>query len=178
MFVYLIILFFTKGISVFPVYKIILAEKIDNIYLNSIEVFNMFINSKGIGIKFDNNSEYNIMPMKLLETIKYFYMEHYNNFYYFQTLYKDEYTQLIVSDYCDSFEILHFILEDNGIMIPIEKLFTLNKENNKFTFIFLGKEDEDNIIFGKELMRLMNLKFANNNIIIDNKSFLIDDERF
>ena len=170
--------FYAQTAHILPVYKIILAENINNIYSNANEVFNMFINRKGIGIKFNNNSDYNIMPMQLFETIKNFYRDIYNNLYYFETLYKDEYIQLIISDYCDKLEILHFILEDRGILVPIEELFTFNKENNKFTFAFLGKEDEDYIIFGKELIKLMELKFEGNNLIINNQQFLLEDENF
>ena len=162
----------------FPVYKIIMAENINNIFTISNEVFNMFINRKGIGIKFDNNSEYNIIPMQLFDTIKSFYSDFYNNLYYFETLYKNEYKQLIISDYCDRLETLHFILEDRGIKIPKEELFTLNEENNKFTFTFYGKEDEDIIIFGKELIKAMDLKFEGNNLIINNRKYLIEDDNF
>ena len=158
---------------VFPVYKIILTEKIDNIYSNSNQIFNFFINIKGVGIKFDLNSEVNIIPMHLMETIYHFYRDFYGNFYYFETRTKNEYTELIISDYSESLEIIHFILEDRGIVIPINELFTLNKESNRFTYRFLGKEDEDNIIIGKDLIDVMDIKFEDNN-----KNYSIGNEEF
>ena len=158
---------------IFPVYKIILTEKIDNIYSNSNQIFNFFINIKGVGIKFDLNSEVNIIPMHLMETIYHFYKDFYVNFYYFETRTKNEYTELIISDYSESLEIIHFILEDRGIVIPINELFTLNKESNRFTYRFLGKEDEDNIIIGKDLIDAMDIKFEDNN-----KNYSIGNEEF
>ena len=80
----------------------------------------MFINRKGIGIKFGNNSDYNIMPIQLLEIIKNFYRDIYSNLYYFETLYKEVCKQLIISDYYDRLEILHFILEDKGFLFLLK----------------------------------------------------------
>ena len=116
------------------------------------------------------------MPIQLFEIIRNFYRDIYSNLYYFETLYKEECKQLIISDYCDRLEIIHFILEDKGFLIPIEELFSLNKENNKYSFSFLGKEDEDYIIFGKELRKLMELKFEDNNLFINNQQFLLEYE--
>ena len=160
--------------QVYPVYKIILTENIDNIYSNSNQIFNFFINRKGIGIKFDLNSEISIMPSHLFETIYHFYRDSYGSLYYFETRYRNEYTELMISDYCERIEILHLILEDRGIVIPINELFILNKENDRFTYRFLGKKDEENIIIGNDLIDAMDIQFKDNNdYIIGNEDFVI-----
>ena len=169
----IISILFAQTSPVYPVYKIILTEKIDNIYSSSNQIFNCFINIKGVGIKFDLNSEINIIPMHLMETIYHFYRDFYSNFYYFETRAKNEYTELIISDYSESLEIIHFILEDRGIVIPINELFILDKESKRFTYRFLGKEDEDNIIIGKDLIDAMDIKFEDNN-----KNYIIGNEEF
>ena len=164
---------FSQTTPVYPVFKIILSENIDDIYSNSNQIFNLFINIKGVGIKFDLNSERNIMPNHLIETIYQFYKDHYSNFYYFVKTTKNEYTELVISDECQRLEIIHLILEDRGIVIPLNELFTLNKESNRFIYRFLGKEDEENIIIGKDLINTMDIQFIDNNYIIGNEDFII-----
>ena len=169
----IISILFAQTSPVYPVYKIILTEKIDNIYSSSNQIFNFFINIKGVGIKFDLNSEINIIPMHLMEAIYHFYRDFYANFYYFELSTKNEYKELIISDYSETLEIIHFILEDRGIVIPINELFILDKESKRFTYRFLGKEDEDNIIIGKDLIDAMDIKFEDNN-----KNYIIGNEEF
>ena len=167
----------TDNHLVFPVYKIFLTENINNLYKDSFEVFNYFINSKGIYIKIDNTSDINVIPMLLFNEIKTFYSDLYSNFYYFETYSIDnKYKELTISDYCDKLELPHFILEDRGIKIPINELFTLKEDRNKYTFLFLGKEDENSIIIGKDLIKTMDIEFKDNNYIIHNEDFIIKYE--
>ena len=78
-------------------------------------------------------------------------------------------------------ETIHFILEETGISFPLNKLFIpINKTNHLYGFRFLGKEEEENIIFGKDLIKDMNVNFEENEnkFTIYNKDFItkIDDE--
>lgn len=157
----------------FPVYKIILSENINNLDIQSNQIFNCFINLKGISIKFDNTSKINVMPMHLFKQIKEFYSNIYYNYYYFETKIKNEYIELIISDFYDRLEIVHLILEDRGIKFPINELFTKKDNSPEYSFLFLGKEDEDNIIFGKDLIKTMDIEFKDNNYIINNDNFII-----
>ena len=158
---------------VFPVYKIILSENISNLDIESNQIFNCFINIKGISIKFDNTSKINIMPMHLFKQIKEFYSNIYYNYYYFETKIKNEYIELIISEFYDRLEIVHLILEDRGIKFPIYELFTKKENSTEYSFLFLGKEDVDNIIFGKDLIKTMDIEFKGNKYFINNENFVI-----
>ena len=160
----------------FPVYKVILTENINNLDIESYQIFNCFINLKGIVVKFDNTSKINVIPMHLFKQIKEFYSNIYYNYYYFQTRMKNEYIELILNDFYDKLEILHLILEDRGIKIPLNELFTKKENSTEYSFLFLGKEDEDTIIFGKDLIKTMDIEFKDNNYYINNDNFIIKVE--
>ena len=66
------------------------------------------------------------------------------------------------------FPAVNFILDDRAIKIPTEFLF---KKKDVYEFVFLMKENQDKIVFGKDLIDLMNIEFINNGIIIHNKTF-------
>ena len=114
--------------------------------------------------------------MHLFKQIKEFYSNIYYNYYYFQTRMKNEYIELILNDFYDKLEILHLILEDRGIKIPINELFTKKENSTEYSFLFLGKEDEDTIIFGKDLIKTMDIEFKDNNYYINNDNFIIKVE--
>ena len=60
-----------------------------------------------------------------------------------------------------------------GIVIPLDVMFTLNS-NNEYVFRFIGKKDAEYIVFGKDLIELMNIEFKSNNYFeIHNKNFIV-----
>ena len=60
-----------------------------------------------------------------------------------------------------------------GIVIPLDVMFTLNS-NNEYVFRFKGKKDAEYIVFGKDLIELMNIEFKSNNYFeIHNKNFIV-----
>ena len=67
----------------------------------------------------------------------------------------------------------HFITDNIGITIPNDILFPkISDSIGRFTFCFLSKENQDNIIIGKTLIDLMKIQFLENNqFIINNKNF-------
>ena len=104
-----------------------------------------------------------------------FYHEHYID----DTISKieklsDGYNEFEIVSSFSRYETIHFILKDIGITIPLNELFIpKNIANNLYSFRFLGKEDQENIIIGKDLIDLMDITFIDNtNFIINNKSFI------
>ena len=159
--------------SIIPIYKIILTDDINNLEPKN-SFLNLYIDYKGMGFIFDNNSEISIMPMDLFNEIKKFYFDGYSNVLYFETKIRDEYKELILSDFSDKIERAHFILEDKGIIIPINELFRKN-DKGEYGFIFLGDEKGENIIFGKDLIKRMDVEFKENSddYVIHNEDFII-----
>ena len=85
----------------------------------------------------------------------------------------DEYNEFVMVSSLSRFETIHFILNDIGITMPLNELFVpKNITEHKYSFRFLGKEDQENIIFGKDLIKLMDIDFRdnNNNFVINNKT--------
>ena len=168
---------FSQKSKAFPLYKILLAENMTTLHLNSNGIRNLHIYTKGTGIIFDNNSDINAIPKHIFREIKTFYFE-YQNIIYFETKYKDNYVLLLLSDFYSQLEVLHFILEDKGITFPVEELFRPMENDSRFLFDFYGyeNEDEDNIVIGKDLIKRMNIEFNDNGFVINNEKFVLKEE--
>ena len=158
--------------SVIPLHKIILTEDISHLEINNL--FNLRLKIKGNGIIFDNNSDINVMPMNIFLELYTFYRDRYID----DTIAKiekssDEYNEFVMVSSLSRFETIHFILNDIGITMPLNELFVpKNITEHKYSFRFLGKEDQENIIFGKDLIKLMDIDFRDNdnNFVINNKT--------
>ena len=168
----------SKISPIFPLYKFLLSENINNLDSNSDKIFNHFCNIKGNGIVFNNEINVNIMPINLFSEIFNFFYITYEEILMVEMKNKDDYKEMIFYSFYNTFETVNFILEDICITIPIKDLFIKNKKKN-YTFRFIGKENEDNIVLGKDLIELMNIEFiGNDNFIIHNKDFIakFDDD--
>ena len=84
------------------------------------------------------------------------------------------YSQFVIISSLFRIESIHFILKEFGISFPINELFIpKNITQYEYSLRFLSKEEEENFIFGKDLIKSMdiNYKDKDNNIIINNKNF-------
>ena len=163
--------------NIYPIYKLIITPNLNDINIEEdfTDYYHYNINTRGMGIIFDYNSEINIMPYNLLLHIK----------LAMTWLLEDSYTFLIPSESVQNYKELvlygdfqsldvgyHLITEKMGITIPYNLLF--NKTSvDKFQCIFLSDED-NKIVFGKYLMDLMKIEFVNDTFIIHNKDFISD----
>ena len=163
--------------SIIPVKKILIADDVKTLSLSKISRYNL--NSIGFGIKFDNTSNISYVPYNLFRDIAYTFKFIEDSY---PTIKKMNGTQelIIKTNYFYGFEIIHFILENIGITIPL-KYYLIKKETKKedddeeqeYSMVFLTKEDQENIIFGSNLIKLMNIEFKNeNNFIIHNDEFI------
>ena len=163
--------------SIIPVKKILITDDVKTLSLSRISSYNL--NSIGFGIKFDNTSNVSYVPYNLFRDIVY-------TFKFIEdshpAIKKMNGTQelTIKTNYFYGFEIIHFILENMGITIPL-KYYFMKKETKKedddeeqeYGMVFLTKEDQENIIFGSNLIKLMKIEFKNeNNFIIHNDEFI------
>ena len=84
--------------------------------------------------------------------------------------------EIILNYFYGGSECLHFILENYGISVPISKL--LIYEDNVHRFKFVMKENEENIIIGKELFELLGIDLSDMNNININDEYMskIEDE--
>ena len=163
--------YFTQISKVFPIYKIILSENINNLHSLSYRIINHFIIEKGIGLIFNNDSNINEMPINIFLNIFYFYRYTYDELCTFELRYKNDYREIILYDKCKDLETMHFILEEMGISFPINELFVKDEEST-YVFRFKGKEDSEYIVFGKDLIELMDLDINDKNFNINNKNFI------
>ena len=161
--------------NIIPIYKIAFSSNLRQLYKNNIN--NLIINNiKGIGLIFDTNSEFSIIPEQLGKYIEQYY-DHFEEILIDFIPKVNGYIEIIIYYYYGGSECLHFIFENYGISIPVEKL--LNYENEIHAFKFLLKENHENIIIGKDLIELMGIDLSDiNNIVINDKymSKIDDDE--
>ena len=163
--------------SIIPVKKILITDNVKILSISKISKYNL--NSVGFGIKFDNTSNVSYVPYNLFRDIAYTFkfIEDSN-----PTIKKMNGTQelTIKTNYFYGFEIIHFILENIGITIPL-KYYYIKKETRKdnddeeqeYGMVFLTKEDQEYIIFGNNLIEPMNIEFRDeNNFIIHNDEFI------
>ena len=111
--------------------------------------------------------------MHLFRQIEKYYRDCYADVLYFYNRFKDDYIILILSDYWEELEVVHFIMEDRGISFPLNELFKKDNEKDEYNFIFLGKENQEHIVIGKNLINTMGIEFKNNDYIIHNEDFIM-----
>ena len=164
--------------SIKQLYKIIITDDINKIKTK--ELYGYYYNTKGVGLIFDSSYDVSIFPKQIFYNIYRYYHDVYDFIDQIQTI-KNGYEQFIIIESLRPFETIHFIFEDMGITIPTKVLFYESEEEEDliFFFRFLTKEDQENIIIGKDLIELMNVTFLDsNNIVINNKDYIskIDDK--
>ena len=178
----LISLYIIPNISsnIYPIYKLILEPNLN--YINSADdyiSYNFFysLNTKGVGIIFNNNSEINSIPYHLFKQLVDI-IDIYIDGYSFIKTNEKGYQELLLYGYLIEPISLHFITENIGITIPNDIFFQRNVSYMS-NFTFLSKENQENIVIGKYLMDLMKIEFNNQNeFIINNKDFIykMDEE--
>ena len=162
---------FAQTSSNIPLYKIIITEDINKF---KSKTSNYYYESKGIGIIFNNNSDISLIPMNIFKDIFTFYHLTEDPIDKIENL-PNGYKQYIIIDSIRPKETIHFILKDFGITFPIKELFYSKEEEeeNIYYFRFLSKDEQENIIIGKDLIKLMNVTFfENGNYIINNIEYL------
>ena len=160
--------------SLIPLYKIFLSSNITHLEIE--RNYNVNIESKGVALVFDNSSDISLVPMHIFYQIYNFYAGTYDdirsNINILPTGYKEFY--LISNLY--KYESIHFILKDFGISLPLNEFFlTKNETKHEYILRFLTKESQENIIFGKDLIKIMNISFIkdSNNFVINNKDYIL-----
>jgi len=152
--------------------------------INNLDVkpyLNWEIGSKGYGIIFNKTSEKSYVPFALFERIQIFY-QIYDEILQQTHKYENGTRELIVYANLErGYEDIHFALEFIGISIPLEYLFVEKEENSKFKLKnkkkyglrFLTRENQEFIVFGRDMIELMNVELINENyFIIHNTSFI------
>jgi len=178
----LISLYIIPNISsnIYPIYKLILEPNLNYIYSADDYIsYNFFysLNTKGVGIIFNNNSEINSIPYHLFKQLVDI-IDIYIDGYSFIKINEKGYQELLLYGYLIEPISLHFITENIGITIPNDIFFQRNFSYMS-NFTFLSKENQENIVIGKYLMELMKIEFNNKNeFIINNKDFIykMDEE--
>ena len=178
----LISLYIIPNISsnIYPIYKLILEPNLN--YINSGDDYISYyffysLNTKGVGIIFNNNSEINSIPYHLFKQLVDI-IDIYIDGYSFIKTNEKGYQELLLYGYLIEPISLHFITENIGITIPNDIFFQRNISYMS-NFTFLSKENQENIVIGKYLMDLMKIEFNNQNeFIINNKDFIykMDEE--
>ena len=166
--------------NIYPIYKLIITSNLNHINVTTLQNYiNYSLNTKGVGIKFDSNSDINIIPYHLFNQLKKI-IEIYIDGYLFMRDKGNHYKELYLIGYMDNIISFHFITENVGITIPNNILFPFNiSDIGKSSFAFLSQENQENIIIGKNLMDLMKIEFNNkNDFIIKNDEFIskVNDE--
>ena len=163
----LLITFVFHEIISYPLYevhRIIMNDNLSDMEKSSYQFFH-----KGMILTFDPNLNYSLIPLQIENEIK-------NGFYTiveFSEPYEKEIgngLQVLITHIFNPvcFPAVNFILDDRAIKIPTEFLF---KKKDVYEFVFLMKENQDKIVFGKDLIDLMNIEFINNGFVIHNKTF-------
>ena len=162
--------------SLIPIYKFIFSENITNLEINSI--MNYRYDLKGVGLLLNNNSDINLIPMHLFSEIYKFY-SFYDDIYTSIEELPNGYKEFLMISSLQNIETIYLIFNDLGIIIPLNELFIpRDEEEHLYSLIFLSKEEQENIIFGKDLIQKMEIEFKENenNFVINNKDFIIKIE--
>ena len=157
--------------NIFPVKKIIFTNDIYN--LHSSRTIQWNLESRGYGIIFNDKLNISLIPKNLFLDIYNFYSGDEQVGLRTKT-YEDGTEEMLINTYIegDNYETTHFILEKMGISIPI-KYFLIGKEEHElYGLVFLTKENQEYIEFGKNLIDVMNIEFP------DEKNFVIHNEEF
>ena len=164
---------FIESSIIYPVHNLIITTNLNHINFINENYFFYSLNTKGIGIIFDYNSEINLIPYHLLKKIKKLVEIYLQDCYSFIRDKENNYQELYFFGYMNNDLSFHFITDQLGITFPNDILFPKFLDSiGKFSFCFLSKESQDNIIIGKNLMDLMEIKFLEKNeFIINNRSF-------
>ena len=174
-FLIIILLFFSNESSrIYPIHHLIITSNINHTILINEDYFYYSLNTKGVGIIFDYNSEINLIPFYLFKQIKKI-LDIWNLDNYSFIKDKDNnYQELIFYGYLNNIISFHFITDSIGLTFPNDILFpkVLNTIGS-YTFSFLSKENQENIIIGKNMTDSMKIEFLENNeFIINNKDFI------
>ena len=165
---------FSQISSTIPLYKLILSENITN--LEADYLYNLYLDTKGIGLIFDNSSNINLIPNHIFRQIYRFYYDSYDDILTKIVKLPNGYNEFVIISSLYRFETIHFILKDFGISFPLNELFILrNITKHEYSFRFLSKEEQENFIFGNDLIKTMDINFTenDNNFIINNKNFTL-----
>ena len=174
--IFMLILFFQIYVaqnSIIPIYKLLIAGDLNN--FRSSELYNFCYETKGVGLIFNNNSDISVMPKQIFTFINRYYDLAYNSLIGQIEIMPNGYYQYILIESNRPPETIHFILKDMGITFPLKELFFSLEDEEDFVyyFRFLSKDDQENIIIGKDLIELMDIKFIDNdNFIINNKDYI------
>ncbi len=177
--IYLIFLFISpiSSFRIYATHKFIITNNLNHSNISDIdlrEYFHFSLDVKGVGIIFDNNLNINLIPYHLFTQIKKIidlYSPDSNSF----ILNKENgYQEMVIFYYLNNNISFNLILEKIGITFPNDVLFYRPKDEiNKNYFIFLTKENQENFIFGKNLIDLMKIEFDNEEeFVINNSNFI------
>ena len=161
--------------KIFPIYKIALSPNLSQLYKN--RNYNLIENNiKGIGLIFDKDSDINLIPQQLMKIIEQYYL-HFEETIIDYTQNKNGYTELLLYYYYGGSESLHFIFEKNGISIPFKQLL-IYEEEEMHRFKFMTKENQENIVIGKQLIELLDIDLSDINNFSINEKYIskIEDE--
>ena len=166
-FIFLINFFYIYNIPSFEVFKIIMSDDLSKPNRTSYAYV-----PKGVFLTFDPNSNISSIPPQIEFEIKNGFSSVYEGSDPYEKDLGNGYEALISHFYIDyCFPAVNFILENQAITIPSKYLF---KNKEYFEFTFLIKKNQDNIIFGKDLIDLMGIEFLpDDSIFINNKEFII-----
>ena len=163
-----------KSINIYALHNLIITSDINSKNMTSINYLYFSINTKGVGIIFDYNSEINLIPYHLIKQIKKYVEIYLLDGYSFLKEKENEYQELVFYGYMFRIISFNFITDNIGITFPNNVLFPKDPNSiGQFSFAFLSKEDQDNIIIGRNLIDLMKIEFNDKNeFIINNSSFI------
>ena len=157
--------------SIFPVNKILLTGNLNKLDLAT--NLKYYIDPKGYGIIFNNTSNVSLIPNNLFDELTAYYKSFEDIIVGYQT-YENGLKELIVyATLYYGFETPHFIFETFGISIPTKYYLIEKGESQRYGIIFMTKEDQEYIVFGKDLIDIMKIEFKDeNNFIIHNDEFI------
>ena len=127
-----------------------------------------------MGVIFDNNSNINLIPNHLFIQIKKILDLYSPDSNAFIVKKENDYQELVIYYYLNENFTFNLIFEKIGITFPNDVLFYRPiGEFNKNFFIFLTKENQENIIFGKKLIELMKFEInGEDEFLINNYNFI------
>ena len=157
--------------SIFPVNKILLTGNLNKLDLAT--NLKYYIDPKGYRIIFNNTSNVSLIPNNLFDELTAYYKSFEDIIVGYQT-YENGLKELIVyATLYYGFETPHFIFETFGISIPTKYYLIEKGESQRYGIIFMTKEDQEYIVFGKDLIDVMEIEFKDeNNYIIHNDEFI------
>ena len=166
-----------SSLRVYPIHKFIITNDLNPSNISNInlrEYFHFSLDVKGVGIIFDKNSNMNLIPYHLFKQIKKI-LDIYSpdsNSYIINK--ENGYQEIVIFYFLNNNFSFNLILEKIGITFPNDVLFYRPKDEvNKNYFLFLTKENQENIIFGKNIIDLMKIEFDNDEeFIINNNDFI------